>query len=596
MLRISGDRFAFRHELVREAILETLTPQQKRIIHRNALSALRASNDDLVDLGRLAHHAEGAGDADTVLEYAPLAARRARAVGASREAVAQLERALRFGDRLESSALADLLEEYSRACAAINEWELAIAADRRILEIWRREGNRLKEGWALTFLSGCLMSVGRNVEAEETNASAIEILEQFPPGRELADAYVGRASLRLVRRELTEAIEWGKKGLHLAEVTGDQRLLMEAHVGLGAALIVAGDAAGEQHLLRSIELARAEGEHWHVATGYSMLGAALTEMHAFERAEAFLAEGLAYAAENEMESSQITMNSTRALALFHLGRWPEAEESVREALARSRAGSVRRIGALTLLGRLKLRRGEEGAAECLEDALEIASAAPTLQRLTRVRAARAEAAWLAGELDRIRAEVHSVLPGTLEQRLPWFAGELLSWMARAGEEVEVPDWIPRPYALQVAGDWQSAATEWQRLGCVYEAALAEAETGEVEALQRALATFRALGAEPAARSTARRLRVLGVRDIPRGPRPSTRGNAANLTRRQVEILRLLAEGLTNSDIAGRLFLSPKTAGHHVSAVLRKLGAHSRTEAVHEATRLGLLGDADASRV
>src|SRR4029450_9560395 len=97
-----------------------------------------------------------------------------------------------------------------------------------------------------------------------------------------------------------------------------------------------------------------------------------------------------------------------------------------------------------------------------------------------------------------------------------------------------------------------------------------------------------LGARPAARMVTRRLRERGVRGLPRGPRPATRQNPANLTPRELEVLVLVAEALRSAEIAERLFLSAKTVDHHVGAVLRKLGARTRSEAGAEAVRLGLL--------
>jgi DNA-binding NarL/FixJ family response regulator len=76
--------------------------------------------------------------------------------------------------------------------------------------------------------------------------------------------------------------------------------------------------------------------------------------------------------------------------------------------------------------------------------------------------------------------------------------------------------------------------------------------------------------------------------IPRGPRLSSRSNAVGLTVREVEVLKLLADGLSNADVAQRLYLSEKTVGHHVSAVLRKLGEPTRARAVAKARRTGLL--------
>jgi DNA-binding NarL/FixJ family response regulator len=106
-------------------------------------------------------------------------------------------------------------------------------------------------------------------------------------------------------------------------------------------------------------------------------------------------------------------------------------------------------------------------------------------------------------------------------------------------------------------------------------------------LAEALDIARRLGAEPLTARVARRLRELGLR-VPPGPRVATRGNPAGLTARQLEVLALLVEGLTNAEIAERLVVSPRTAEHHVAAVLRKLGAATRRDAARRASELRLV--------
>jgi DNA-binding NarL/FixJ family response regulator len=83
------------------------------------------------------------------------------------------------------------------------------------------------------------------------------------------------------------------------------------------------------------------------------------------------------------------------------------------------------------------------------------------------------------------------------------------------------------------------------------------------------------------------MRRLGLA-VPRGPRVATRSNPAGLTARQLEVLALLVEGLTNAEIADRLVVSPRTAEHHVTAVLAKLGATTRVEAARRASELRLV--------
>jgi DNA-binding NarL/FixJ family response regulator len=106
-------------------------------------------------------------------------------------------------------------------------------------------------------------------------------------------------------------------------------------------------------------------------------------------------------------------------------------------------------------------------------------------------------------------------------------------------------------------------------------------------LGEAVETARRLGAEPLTRRVTTRMRELGIR-VPRGPRKTTRANPAGLTARQLEVLALLVEGLTNAEIAERLIVSQRTAEHHVAAVLGKVGASTRREAARRASELGLL--------
>jgi DNA-binding CsgD family transcriptional regulator len=255
-------------------------------------------------------------------------------------------------------------------------------------------------------------------------------------------------------------------------------------------------------------------------------------------------------------------------------------------LAAASAPAIARMVALTVLGRLRARRGDPDPDTPLAEAWELASRMGDLQRLWPIAAARAEAAWLRGDQGAIGPLVADAfeLPGRLNH--PWALGELALWLRRSGALVTA-EGMAEPYALWLAGRWTDSAAAWRALGCPYEAvdALADAP-GEADQLQ-ALAGFERLGARPAAARVARRLRQAGVTSLPRGPRPATRANPAGLTARQLEILTLVAAGLRNAEIAARLHLSARTVGHHVSAILDKLGVASREEAAGMAAGLGV---------
>jgi DNA-binding NarL/FixJ family response regulator len=140
----------------------------------------------------------------------------------------------------------------------------------------------------------------------------------------------------------------------------------------------------------------------------------------------------------------------------------------------------------------------------------------------------------------------------------------------------------------MSGEWEAAAVRWSELNCPYEAARALGESDDAHAMRWALDEFDRLGAAPARAEVAQRLRELGVASIPRGARPSTRANPAGLTNRQVDVARLIAGGLSNAEIAERLFISPKTVEHHVSAIFAKLEVDNRLDAARSLERLGLL--------
>ncbi|HZF81776.1 MAG TPA: LuxR C-terminal-related transcriptional regulator, partial [Rubrivivax sp.] len=126
------------------------------------------------------------------------------------------------------------------------------------------------------------------------------------------------------------------------------------------------------------------------------------------------------------------------------------------------------------------------------------------------------------------------------------------------------------------GDLHGAAAAWGAMGCRYEQGLVLLG-GDAVALRQALALFDTLGALPAARLARQALRVLGVRDVPRGPYSGVRNDPQGLTARERGVYALLQQGLSNRAIAEQLHRSERTVEHHVSALLAKLGVASRAE-------------------
>ena len=192
-----------------------------------------------------------------------------------------------------------------------------------------------------------------------------------------------------------------------------------------------------------------------------------------------------------------------------------------------------------------------------------------------------------GDNPRAIAEARAAYDWAVSQHAPWIAGELAFWRWRAGDVFTPPEWIARPYALQIVGDWQDAAKEWERRSCPYEQAMALMD-GDRAAQLAALQIFQRLGARPILTKLKQKLRAEGVPSIPRGPRAATRQQRFGLTARELEVLSCLLKGPSNRAIAQQLGLSRRTVEHHISTILQKTGAQSRRELVALALKENLL--------
>jgi DNA-binding CsgD family transcriptional regulator len=394
-----------------------------------------------------------------------------------------------------------------------------------------------------------------------------------------------------------EALAWGGRAIALAERLGQTEILVHALNNVGTVDWCQGRPAGQRTLERSLALALADGLEEHAARAYTNLAFSALNLRHYRLASRYLDEGVRYCTERDLDTWRLYMLASQARCDFEQGRWTAATRTVEVVLRDPRTAPVSRIEALAVLGRLRARRGDPGVWPPLDEALTLATRTGELQRLGPVAVARAEAAWLEGDPAAARGVVEDALD--LAERVAgqtwlWPTGELAFWLWRLGGPDRLPmsglpDGVAEPFRLQMAGDRAAAADRWRALDCPYEAAAALADSDQEPQLREALTELEWLGARPLAAAVARKLRELGVRGLARGPRPSTRANPANLTARETEVLALVTKGLRNADIARRLFVSPKTVDHHVSAILAKLGVRTRGEAAQAAARLGING-------
>ena len=553
----------FRHELARLAVEESVVLDRKVDLHRRALAALAHPPSGVRDLAQLAHHAEAAGDTDAVLHFAPAAAAHAASLGAHREAAAQYARALRFGDGLPLSERAELLERQADACYLTDQYDEGIAALEEALECRRMLGDRLREGDVLRRLSEFVWCPGRTAEAERRARDAVDLLEGLPPGRELAMAYANLATTYGAAARSEEAIACGKRALALAERLDDVEIAVHALATIGVNQFA---TEGVEKLEQSLERAQSAGLAEQVGRVFVLLAGAAVSERRHAVAGRHLEAGIDYCSDRGLELFRLYLLAFRARLELDQGRWAEAADSAAAVLRIPRTSTTPRIHALVVLGLVRARRGDPEQWAALDEAWKLAEPTGELHRLGPVAAARAEAAWLEGRDEAVIEATGAALELARRRGVTSVVEELAGWRKRAGVEVVE------------GGERLRTAEEWRELGCPYEAALALADSGAEDALRRAHDELRRMGAQPAAAIVARRLRERGARGVARGPRAATREHPAGLTPRELEVLNLLGEGMTNAEIATRFVISEKTVGHHVSSILGKLGVRSRYDA------------------
>jgi DNA-binding CsgD family transcriptional regulator len=581
LLEVDATHVHFRHELARHAIRSSVPIAARRRLHRQILDALLATDADPADV---VHHAEAAGARDVVADYALVAARRAAALESPREAFSHYRRASDFLDRLPESEQAAVLEELARTAYVVGRLDVGLPAIRRAIAHNTELGAFEAVGRCTRVESRFHWYAGDGRLARAKAVEAIAILEPLGDSVELARALSGLSQLALLEDDLERALVVGERALERAVRLGDDSVRAHALANLGSAKNLL-DYRETETLLEAHAVAHASGDREEAMRSLGNLGYTLMVWAQPEPAARYLRQALDYARAHELHNLMPYLALNLAWLRLRAGEWEEVE---RFALAeRERGNNVVSTLAKIVLTELAVRRGDPDAPERLAEVTADAERTEELQRTGPVLELATEWALTTGApmpVERFQSLAARIRPAG---RL---AGcrvtRLAAWAAVAGIEVEFHELESPPFSAMVRRDWQGAADAFGAVGWLYDRALMLSLLDAEEPLAEALDIARGFGAEPLVRRVAGRMRELGMR-VPHGPRGTTRANPAGLTARQLEVLALLVEGLTNAEIAERLVVSPRTAEHHVAAVLTKLGATTRRDAARRASELGL---------
>ncbi|MFE5190832.1 helix-turn-helix transcriptional regulator [Streptomyces sp. NPDC056628] len=643
-----GDTYAFRHALAREAVYADLLPGERARLHGAFARLLAARGRSRETAAERAHHSRESHDLTEALAASLEAAEHAHQVGAPAEELRHLETALDLWSSVEPSARPSgegvdrvtLTLRASAAAAHAGAAHRAVALTRSALAGVRDSDHELAARVRYT-LAGNLLGVDSLTAAFSYSSEALALIPADPPSR----TWVWAAATHVLAARQVGENETALRVAHEALTVAERLQVPDARADLLISLAVLesggrGTPEGRARLREAREVARGAGNAPVELRALFNLAIGCFESGELEESVSWLREGLERARRAGLSSSPypLEMRYLHLLVLYTLGRWDEcaaedaavlpaagafaAGPALYVGLARGDADIVERTrplaeGPFDWMGRLvasivltdeaalrgdpraAVERMRSGVAALTDDAGTLPDATVRLAALALAavadRAAALRAAGDAEELSRwtdTAAELVELARVTAARGADGTSQgpEGRAWLARAEAE-----WT-RAVSGPDAGAWAEAVAAFAS-GDGYERA--RCRLRYAEALLVADDREGAAAEASAARRTAARLGAVPLLErvdalIRRGRLAEQRSPGSSpLTAREQDVLGLLAAGRSNRQIGEELYITGKTASVHVSNILAKLGAASRTEAVAIAYREGLIGREEA---
>ncbi|WP_035615054.1 ATP-binding protein [Hyphomonas johnsonii] len=585
LLKQDGDGLIrFRHELARLATADRLTRNEQTEIHEKLLATLLNRDDPPLD--QLVHHAAGALNSAAVLEYAPIAARRAAEIGAHREATGHLATALDFVSDADTELAATLYENWAyEAGLSLQIDDDVIDARQHAVSLWRALGRTDKVGENLRWLSRLYWYRGEASKALQFLDRAVEIFENEGASAEKAMAFSMRSQFHMLNDRMPEAIAWGERAIDMAAAFDSDDVLIHALNNVGSAKLLRGSVEGLADMERSLQLARKLGRHEDVARVYTNLSEYAVEFRDFALAEQVLSDGIAFDTEHDLDSWTFYLIGWLAHLRLAQGRLTDAETIAQGVMDRRNQTLLMKLPAQIVLAKARVRLGRPGAHTALSEALRAALSTGESQYIVPVRTTFVEAAALDGTPSVAEEHLNAVLSVGKDSVMNWRMAELWFWGLRCGLDLERRMFgdLPPPYQHIEAGELDAAARAFGGLGMKYHEAYLRMLCGghtDIISAHRIAVEMQARPLVTQCRNIAIERGIQGaLAQEPRGPYSAARSHPMGLTNREQEVLRELAVGATNQEIADALSRSRRTVENHVSSILKKLNATSRTDVI-----------------
>lgn len=586
LLTRTAEGLVFRHELARQAIESTIPPGGGPRLHARLLDALETLEP--ADPAVLTHHAVAARDSSRATAYACQAAEDASAAGSHSEAAAFFEIALEHLESRDPVERARLLLRLAYQQYMTSRLSEAISNVRATFQLWEQAGD--DDGLAAAHDAVALYEYynAHRARAEHHSDAAARIAHGAGTASTYGATRATRGFMAYMRNDLDEARALASEAREVAERNDLGQLALRSQVVTMVADLVSGDESARPVLLKQLEAARDRGWDELASTIYSQVSSLDVEHGRLRAAEQVLQVSIPFAEQRDIPICRHWQTGVRARLQLQRGRWEAALEDAATVVADD-GMPLALVWPRLISVLVPLRRGEHADLGVLDDAWSLVEQIDEPLRRLAVLGALAEVAWMTGRTDP-RVDEYAVAElADLGSRsgTEWGAAHLGAWLRRLGLPVPAQARTAEPYRLVDEGQVAEAARWWGLVGDPFAEAMAWADSADPAERVTGIRLLDAIGAVGTADRLRVELRQDGTVNVPQRPRESTRANPAGLTNRQLEVARLVARGLSNGEIATQLFISPKTADHHVSAILTKLDVPNRRAVVVNAVQLGL---------